>query len=310
MWKCEGLDLSNHLLLEESDVNNLAELIIGTGRIRYGSRPSAENYDHLVSTLDARLTNNEPIEFLVMWGATKAYGHFELHTTDLLDLMALKRLWCLSEAIKRTHAPGIRVKIIWEDLTTLLTTGTDCMDYLNSFRALIDAMGLHFIEVILESDLADCPAYIRDIYINAEAIENGREAEVGWRGPVLWDYFLKRAASKYPTASAEYLRDRVALYLGICMARYQYKVLPPSDVKLSFAPYPKEVPDSMRRGRVEYKLKADKSNGSTTPPWCGFGVLRASDWTHISGRQFATGSYRANLVLLNGAQVIVLEAAA
>lgn len=310
MWVCiVGRDLTNHLRFEEFSAKCLADLMIGTKQIRYGALPSTANYTHLVNTLDARVATGRPITLTVMWGAMKAYDHFDIRSCDLLDLMALKRLMCLNEAVKRIYSPGIEVKIIWEDLTEQLTTGKDSTAYLLNFRELLAALDMRFVEVILESTLSDCTGYVRSIYSNADAIAAGRESEVGWQGPILWDYFIGRATSEYPDATDAYRRERVALYLGICLARYQYKVLPAADVKLSFAPYPKEVPDSFRRGRVEYKIKANGKSESTIPPWCGFGVLRPNDWTHISSRQFASGNFMRTVVKVNGVPLHLLEAA-
>ena len=63
----------------------------------------------------------------------------------------------------------------------------------------------------------------------------------------------------------------------------------------------------MKRGRVEYKVKAGKNRNCTMPPWVGFGVLREDDWTHISVREFRAGCYRHDTVHLNGIQVPVLR---
>lgn len=122
-----------------------------------------------------------------------------------------------------------------------------------------------------------------------------------------WRHYLDRAASEYPDMPEDQRRQKVADYLGITLARYQHSILSTGQVKASFVPYPQTVPETMMRGRLEYKVKAGKNRNCTMPPWVGFGVLKEDDWTQISVRELRAGRYRREDVAVNGIQVPVLK---
>lgn len=308
MWNLEDVqdEILPFLKLEEGTGSTLLDTIIGNRKIRFGKVPCDSNVEFLNNLLESFTVDGSPIEILMMWGAAKGYMPGQ---ADFFDVMALKRLASLHHNVCRHYAKGISIKLIWEDHTEFLLNGVRDRNYEKTMRRLIHRLALDgIISIVRESDL------IRDTgQFNASARENaalllkGEQAKVGWQGEVAWKHYLDRVFSEYPDMEVEDRRQKVAEYLGITLARYQHKLLPTGQVKASFVPYPQTVPDSMKRGRVEYKVKAGKNRNCTMPPWVGFGVLKEDDWTHISVREFRAGGYRHDTVRLNGIQVPVLR---
>jgi hypothetical protein len=109
---------------------------------------------------------------------------------------------------------------------------------------------------------------------------------IDWRGTipdVMREHYLDRVGTEHPTASIEEKVEFVCTYLGTALARYHTRlfggtfktpggvVIPP--IKASFVPYPPGTPESLKKGRVEYKLKESKTSNNTVPPWASFGFV-------------------------------------
>jgi hypothetical protein len=241
-----------------------------------------------------------------MWGGIKGYNQGPTSGADFLDLMALKRIMSLHEDVRRFHEPGIALTIFLEDFTEEVLGGYIEQTYHDTFVALIEAVGIAYIKVIKESTLI--PAGFADkAEENAKAIMGGREAEIGWQGPIPWTHYLERAATEHPTFSEAELRAKIAIYLGIAIGRYQCGILPHADLKFSFCPYPDTVPDSMRRGRLEYKVKSSKNSKRAVAPWTSFGLLRESDWTSVSVRDLRSMNVTTDTITVNNVKIPVLR---
>jgi hypothetical protein len=268
----------------------LVDAFIGSKKVRCGPRPTTENIKFLEELIDFH--QNRPIGVLTMWGAAKCYGQFQLKEADLLDYMALQRLNHLQRDVQRFHDKGINVKILWEDFTENQLTGYDSDEYHNSLIQMINDLGLDFIEIIKESSLIKNYGFLERCQRNTCAILNGEQAKVGWQGPINWDHHLRGAETEHHDSDLPFLKAKVSQYLGITLARYQYAMLPRDHIKLSFVPYPPTVPDSMRRGRVEWKVKCGKNCKYTIPPWCGFGVVNGNKWCVASTRDVRNRRYK------------------
>lgn len=312
MWelKVEGAPVEPLLCLDKPVSESVTEAFINTKKVRQGARPSDANVAHLNEMLGGFMLHERPIDVLTMWGAAKAYGQFDIRSADLLDVMALKRLACLQAEVQRFYKPGIAVKVIWEDWTEEALSGFRCQRYHDSLVQLIHTLGVHFVSVVKESTLIRDGDFYHQSCVNAEAIMAGRLADIGWQGAVAWEHYLQRAATEYPDLPEEGRREKVAMYLGITLARYQRRVVPGGHVKLSFVPYPNTVPDAMMRGRVEYKVKTGKNCNCSMPPWCGFGLLKDGGWGPLSVRELRAGQYERGSFHINGYAVPYLRSVA
>ena len=294
--------------LDASYYTSLCEALVGSKQVRMGSRPSPANLEHLERVCGTCQAQDRPIQFVTMWGGIKGYNQHSIRRADFLDLMALKRVIALCESVKHFHEPGITLTIFLEDFTEEALGGYTETIYHDTFVALIEACEIAFIQVVKESTFI--PVGFADLVEeNTKAILDGREASIGWQGPIPWEHYLERAATEHPTFSLNELRAKIALYLGIAIGRYQTGIMPHSDLKLSFCPYPETVPDSMRRGRLEYKVKSSKNSKRAVAPWTSFGLMRGTDWTSVSLRDLRTMDVVEDSVTVNNVKIPVLREA-
>lgn len=278
----------------------LADVLIGSKQIRYGPRPSPANYRHIEDVINRCRREDRPIRIMSMWGATKGYNRGPIQTADLLDLKALERMLHMDALSHQYHKRGLEFIIFWEDYTERILTGDVSLTYRISLQRIIRWMGMRNLHIVSEAERICNDNYGLRVFQNANAISQGRQKDVGWRGEIAWDYYLERAAGEFPTLNQYELRSQVSLYLGLTLARYQYQILPAHDLKLSFVPYPDCVPDEMRRGRLEHKVKAGKNSNKTAAPWTCFGVIRQDGWTHASIRDVRSRRYKTTNVEYTG----------
>lgn len=284
----------------------LTEILIGTKRVRHGSRPSDENVAYIRVKVDECTRTGRPIRLVSGWGAHKGYGLGPYCCADFLDMMAMQRLADLNDEVAAVYSPGIQVILFVEDYTRRMLTGKTWTEYPDSLGAMIGALGLDFVDIVRESDMVHVPGYERTIRENAQAILIGAEKEVGWDGDVNWDHYLERSKSEFPEWDDDERRRHVSIFLGSIVTRSRHRIVPPHDLKISFVAYPKSVPDRMRRGRLEYKVKPGKHTQCTPAPWACFGVVNGDDWTHASMRDVRAKPYRATSHFVNGIRVPAL----
>jgi hypothetical protein len=299
------LDITDDILQYES----MTDAFVGTKRIRFGARPNTANLLEIDTVMKQCVDENRPVEISLFWSGSKGYNSYEINTVDFLDVMALKRIETLHEGIRLFHDPGIKVTLIWEDFTEKITAdGGYRPAYYNSFVDLIKSLGMNYVNVVMESSLCDEGDMARIVQNNAIAMLSDRPETVGWVGELPWNHYMPRARSEFPYANDDQLRESIAVYFGIVLARYQTQMVPKHDLKLSFCPYPKTAPQSMKRRRAEYKVKPNKDGHRTAAPWSSFGLLRQSkrDWTHISAREACQKRYVHVLVNLNNYALPVL----
>lgn len=285
--------VSQLIQLEESTPTTIVDAIIGSKKVRYGRSPSPENREHLSRMVEDFISQGIPIPFTTMWGATKGYDLFSLRCADLVDVQSLLRFAALNEQVKRFYTPGIDMKIVWGDVTEGFMAGNWSESYYTTFMELLKSMDLPFVSVVKEGSLIpDWDYWWHLVHANTAAIQSGNEKKIGWQGTIDWPTYLERARSELPDATEDELRTRISRYLAIVSARSSERILPGGCIRFSYCPYPDAVPDSFRRGRVEYKVKSSKNSNNSTPPWCGFGAVTENDWSVVPVKRFRTGNFQ------------------
>lgn len=289
-------------------VTCVSDALIGTRQVRIGSRPSPSNYDFIQQVTDRCRKEDRPIQILTKWGACKGYNQFTVRCTDFLDLMGLRRLACLQLNVQRFHPPGIRVTLFWEDFTEHVLNGDWGDGYEQSFRQLINHVNLDFVSVVRESSCVKDEDFQSLAEFYAWNLLKGNTAAIGWQGEIPWDHYIKRAQTEYPDKNIDFLKEKVALYLGLSLARYTRKVLPKRDLILSFTPYPGNVPDSFRRGRLEYKVKESKHSHKVAEPWTSFAVItdHGKNWSRVSVRDVRRNRYKVDSLRVNDVPLPIL----
>lgn len=328
-----------------SDGKCLPDILIGSKKSRLGSRPCQEHYDYLASVTNQYIEAKEPIQVHTRWGAAKGYGLCSLQTADLSDILALRRFAALSASVKTVHDAGIRVKILWEDVTELalnqqgLLSSADCINaYHEHLCDCIRTLGLDFIEIVPESRLladngTDLTCYFSKVRRNADLMtsyyqvvsttdhpeqsaEYASLATAGWKGVIpkeQWEYYISRAASEMPGQPTAKLLQSVCVYLGNALARGQVKMLrhtglPP--IMFSFVPYPPGTPHQLMKGRIECKVKDSKNSNKTIPPWAGYGVFTGDDCSVIGVQEMISKQNELEMVSasMNDVKINVLVA--
>src|SRR6266404_4182198 len=92
---------------DASLIDLLSEAIVGTGQVRFGSRPSPETLVAIRQVISHWIGQNLPIPFLVAWGSEKPDGS----NIDIAELFALKTLSCLNARVKTFYAPGVTINV-------------------------------------------------------------------------------------------------------------------------------------------------------------------------------------------------------
>jgi hypothetical protein len=210
---------------------------------------------------------------------------------DFLDLKALERLAEVHERIGQLYRPGLNFTLYLEDVARTIVTGREWVEYPESLAGLVKKLGFTFIKCVHESEFIHTNNYRERIRQNAEKIRSGRAEAIGWIGQIDWDHFLTRARSEKPDATEDELRERVSLFLASVLGRSQEKLWPQHDLKISFVPYDKSVPDSMRRFRLEYKVKPGKDSHCIRPPWAHFGLLTGDGWSTVGVNELRRNPY-------------------
>lgn len=151
--------------------------------------------------------------------------------------------------------------------------------------------------------------------------------EIGWRGlipPAMREHYINRVGSEYPQSDTDFRIKIACRYLGNSLARYRIGMVKSKvedatgllpTIKMGFGTHAPGVVKSMQMGRVDYKVKASKNSKTTTPPWCGWGVLEDRGGTlepTILGVRFAEFDTEPVQVTSNGVcfQADILKIAA
>jgi|FLOH01.1.fsa_nt_gi hypothetical protein len=131
--------------------------------------------------------------------------------------------------------------------------------------------------------------------------------QMGWQGIIPFEmrsHYLDRVATEHPDATEHERISFVCTYLGTAFARYQFNLIEGSykdshgerisPIKASFVPYPPGTFHSLKRGRVEYKVKDNKNSNNSTPPWAGFGFMKSLDGnnTYFQPKMIPLNEYR------------------
>ena len=299
---------------KESRIKAIADILIGSKRTRIGAQPSPEHRAYLETQIGRSVEAGFPIEVICLWGAVKGYGlDGDRLQADLADAMGIRRFAVLDDLVRTIYSPGLRVRLIRENVGELALTTTDAitvdhnMDiYGGSLDNLVQVLSpLGGVRFVNESDLLSRIMSQYDFlmmgrghgaalesYLRASAgvhdtqkdslPEYAALTERGWKGIIpdsMRDWYTARVTAEH--AGKDPIKP-IADYFGFALTRYQvglYAGLFSEEIaplKASFVPYPNGTEESMRKGRIEYKVK-DSHGNNTTPPWCGYGFLRAGE---------------------------------
>lgn len=293
---------------------DIATILYGSKKIRLSNEPSPTEHQAMISRISRFIKIGAPIEILSLWGATKGYGQDNNRLgIDLADALGIRRFACLDHQIRTIYTPGLKVRIIREDVGewVLCTSTTNLPQKMHTYCSQLDTLaavigGVEFTDesTLLTTRSIDTNTFLNQGRNNAESIqqywtasdtlpeilwdstpEHQAVRQTGWNGvipSITRDYYLQRAATEHRQATKNQLITAVCTYLGMALARYQLQLFNGTytdqqgtipPLKASFTPYPPGTPNTQRTGRLEYKVKDSKNSNNSTPPWCGYGCM-------------------------------------
>jgi len=279
--------------------------LIGTGKVRYGPKPSIESQYEIRRVVTRAIANDHPIKILVPWGSEKP-AHRQI--VDVAEVCGLKTISAINERVKQFHEPGISVRIRIEDASAPhlfhddpAQAWFDAQMYTNSFVGLIHVLGLggfiehrpesRYIEPDEFSDQADKYVEILKDYLlatNAGAKEDAATIAItwdallvaGWKGPIpqeqrqhYYDVYRKLYGDSDQAAT-----ERLARYFAGSLARYKLKIVgnegwEDDHLSVSFqAPIPGE-PKNRVSTRLYYRTVPESISTTHIVPWRAKGYL-------------------------------------
>ncbi len=283
---------------DASLIDLLSEAIVGTGQVRFGSRPSPETLVAIRQVISHWIGQNLPIPFLVAWGSEKPDGS----NIDIAELFALKTLSCLNARVKTFYAPGVTINVRIEDASAphlffdrQAQARIDAALYTSSLVNLVSVVGMNdFIHPIPESTMTSeasfnaaadsvlpaMEAYLRD---TNSAIAFEALTKLGWKGQISPDsinYYLeryKRTNAEMTQAQHIHMLARYysgSLARGIVGSRGNSAAWGANFIELAFnAPIPGSDKSRVSK-RVFYRTMPSSITSNHIAPWRAKGYLR------------------------------------
>lgn len=309
LWRTISESLGSiHVTASGQREKAIADILVGSKRIRIGAAPTGDHRAYLETQISRWTKAGLPIDICCLWGAVKGYGldHTRLGA-DFADAMGVRRFVALDKAVREVYSPGLRVRLIRENVGELaLSTlphpstvhsmsvykeGLDHLTYILSDNGSVyfedeserlAALGVEEADFLAQGreNAIAIASYLRASAnipdeVKHTVAEYATLQERDWRGIIpdsIRQWYTTRVTAEH---EGEDPIKPIAEYFGLALARYKvgmYKE-PIAPLKASFVPYPDGTEPAMRMGRLEYKVKDSKGN-NTVPPWCGHCFLQ------------------------------------
>lgn len=299
-------------------VKQVVNILQGTRKTRFGGQFSEEQRGWLELTVSRFVKLNLPVQLLGMWGAVKAYGQTSIDRAglDLWDALAVSRLSGLNECVSKVYSPGLRIRIVGEDITESVLGTTKNLDLENRISSygvqLSRLLSSQNLEWEFESEVlkqigvefekfnslgSEIGSVLSKYWLESSGVPETERADLqsfkdlntlGWTGILedqMREYYLERASTEHPNSTIEHRVGVLSRYLGNSLSRYKVGMVSSHTfdsmgelpvVKVGFGAVAPGVPKSFLKSRLDYKVKTGTGN-NTTPPWAGFGVFVESE---------------------------------
>ncbi len=295
----------------ESLVDAISTEIVGTGQVRYGSKPNPESLVAIRQVIRLHVDAGAPIPVLVPAGPKKPV---DTHSVDMAELSALKMLGCLNDRVRQYYPAGINYRIRLEDVTGwfleghIPTTRPAIERYLADFEMLIRIMGYdqaiipvrestmmterEFSELSLQI-AAPMEEYVRATDQSFDDYENlpswQKLVELGWKGlipPEQRNFYRERFTKLIPDLDAAGVERHMVKYLASTLARIKLNAVGSGSwskwIQLNFAPPVPGIPTSMVSTRVHYRTAPLRMTKRHLPYWRAKGFLKLNDDVRIA----------------------------
>ena len=315
--KCEYGDVIRLMFQQQFPLNSLkkssdvlellTDAIVGSGKVRFGSRPNVESLYSIRQHIMAMMEHDEPIRFLAPWGSEKP-AHSQI--VDVAEVAALKTMSSLSARVKEVYSPGIQIRLRIEDATApnlfhldREQARADAALYVSSFERLIKVLDLAPIvtavketsmitEGEFEKEFEKIYSIMLDYLIRSEDMIEAAMDELpayealvalGWKGiiPIEQREHYRGVYQRLYDMDSKRATAMLARYLSQALARNRLKMLGNLDwtdfLGLTFvAPVPGE-PKGRTARRVYYRTLPENLSSLHMPAWRAKGYIQISD---------------------------------
>lgn len=301
-WTMQMLPPSN--ATPQDRLETITNLIVQTGKVRYGPKPSPESLVEIRKVIRRGIETKKPIPVLVPWGSRKPNL---CQSIDVADLMAINTLKQLASQVKSIHQPGLDLRIRVEDIGgkylfadegEKLILGSD--KYVKDLLRLIFVVDpAYYITPVLESQMmtqtehdkvADgifpyLASYLSITDLLPEAQWMDTEAyrqlvDLGWRGSipkVQREYY--RGLYRNMGMSDWEATQALAKYFAGAYARYLLKAAGQNGeyLQINFSHPIPGAPEDMVSRRVHYRTIPENYTRNHIAPWRAKGFFRISE---------------------------------
>lgn len=303
------------VLVQKSDsalLDLLTDAIVGTGQVRFGSKPSPEALVAMREVITYWTNLDAPIPFLIGWGSEKPDGS----GVDIAELFALKTLNCLNERVKQFYPKGVRFNVRVEDASAphlfferQEAARKEAALYTQGFVNLAKVIGVDsFVNVLPESSmiledvfnteadmiLPDMERHVNDVN---DEVARFRLNKLGWKVPLsdaTIGYFTERYAKLYPELTKTQQMHLLARYFAGALARHSLgitgidKAWNGKFMELSFVQPTPGIGTHRALRRLYYRTMPCSITSNHVPAWRAKGYLeiKNGDEVHASVKSF------------------------
>lgn len=278
----------------------LADIFFGTKETRFGPLPSPESQVAIREVIRYAIEGGLPIPMRIPFGGIKADRTGDI---DIAELVAIKRVAALNDAIRMYYPPGIRANILIEDVNAVYLYGKDFTPEITRYSANLSRL----VEIIAEktgiwpvreSHLFTQTQYEEQAeksyplllnYLTSGVTGYGTSYDAllasGWKGEIPEEqraFYRDRYMNLYPGMTYREATEMMARYFAGSKARYDLKKKGnPSEeeyqgkfIQLSFVQPVPGAPENMFSNVLYYRTLPLSEARSHMPAWRSKGYLK------------------------------------
>lgn len=302
--KKNNINVSNDTI-----VNNIIDLFIGSLKTRIGPEPDKEQKEILYKIVNFYVQKKLPIDTILTWGPKKFFSGKDEDSIDLSEVLSFQTLMELNTKVKSIYSPGLYFHLFIEDFEGKFIEGTHLEKTFNSYisglEKLVKVLGMNkIIRVIrtqdlisvnynseeLKTQLEENYNYLSKYWLeseklgidNSENLESFKQIEkLGWFekiGHDTRDYYIGRLNRILGNTKTHIQKVDMTVRLLACVLVHRqydlFKMNNKSDpVKLSFLKI-SGGPKKLMNGRIDIRTLPTSVSKKHLSPWTAKGCLR------------------------------------
>lgn len=296
-------------LLNDTIVNNIVDLFVGSLKTRIGPEPDKEQKGILYKIVNFYVQKKLPIDTILTWGPKKFFSGKEENFIDLSEVLSFQTLIQLNSKVESIYSPGLHYYLFIEDFEGKFIEGSHLENtfdsYINSLEKLVKVLGISkTIRIIrtqdlimvnynyaeIKTQLEENYKYLSEYWLeseklgidNSEKLESFKKIEkLGWFkkiGNDTRDYYINRLNKILGNTKTHLQKvDMTVRLLACVLVHRQYNLFKINDksepVKLSFLKI-SGGPKRLMNGRIDIRTIPTNVSKKHLSPWTAKGCLR------------------------------------